>query len=115
MLLLSFNVCAENQVQALIEPEAQDDSTVERQKIEVIGGMSENIGTFLAPKRISKEQIEIRKFTDVTRALRQTTGVYVREEEGHGLRPNIGLRGTNPDRSKKVVIMEDGVLIGPAP
>lgn len=83
-------------------------------EIRVIGGQ-EDVASPLAPNRITKEKIEKNQFTDVTRALKQTSGVYVREEEGQGLRPNIGLRGTNPDRSKKVVLMEDGVLIGPAP
>ena len=67
------------------------------------------------PKKISNEVIESFQFTDVNRALKHTSGVYIREEEGQGLRPNIGLRGTNPDRSKKVVILEDDILIGPAP
>lgn len=71
-----------------------------------------NSGT---PHRVSKEKVSLYKYTDVNRVLRQTAGIYIREEDGQGLRPNIGLRGTNPDRSKKVVLMEDGVLIGPAP
>lgn len=71
-----------------------------------------NSGT---PVRVGKDKINLYKYTDVNRVLRQTTGVYVREEDGQGLRPNIGLRGTNPDRSKKVVLLEDGVLSGPAP
>lgn len=47
--------------------------------------------------------------------LQSVPGVYVRGEDGFGLRPNIGLRGANADRSKKITLLEDGVLFGPAP
>jgi Fe(3+) dicitrate transport protein len=42
-------------------------------------------------------------------ALRKVPGVTVRDEEGLGLRPNIGIRGLNPTRSSKVLLLEDGV------
>ncbi|SDD38555.1 TonB-dependent receptor family protein [Aquimonas voraii] len=45
----------------------------------------------------------------VNEALRKVPGVTVRDEEGFGLRPNIGIRGSNPTRSTKVLLLEDGL------
>jgi Fe(3+) dicitrate transport protein len=64
---------------------------------------------------IGNKQLERFEYDDPTAVLMSTPGLYVRTEDGMGLRPNIGLRGVNPDRSKKVTLLEDGILFGPAP
>lgn len=64
---------------------------------------------------VGKEELERQETNDLHRVLQGVPGVYVREEDGFGLRPNIGLRGASADRSSKVTLMEDGVLSGPAP
>lgn len=64
---------------------------------------------------ISSEDLDRQNYTDINRVLNSTAGVNIQEEEGFGLRPNIGLRGSGTSRSSKVTIMEDGVLAAPAP
>jgi Fe(3+) dicitrate transport protein len=64
---------------------------------------------------IGNKQLERFRYDDPNAIVQQVPGVYVRQEDGVGLRPNIGIRGANADRSKKITLMEDGILFGPAP
>lgn len=64
---------------------------------------------------MGKKELERFEHDDAHSVLLRVPGVYVRGEDGYGLRPNIGFRGANSDRSKKLTLMEDGVLFGPAP
>ena len=64
---------------------------------------------------IESTVIEDSRVFNVNEALRKVPGVHVREEEGVGLRPNIGIRGMNPTRSTKVLLLEDGLPLSYAP
>jgi Fe(3+) dicitrate transport protein len=64
---------------------------------------------------LSEADLKVFKQDDISRILINVPGVTVQETDGFGLRPSIGMRGTNPDRSSKITLMEDGVLIAPAP
>ncbi|NUP06492.1 MAG: TonB-dependent receptor [Polyangiaceae bacterium] len=64
---------------------------------------------------IRPADLERFEYSDPHRVLQSVPGVYIRGEDGFGLRPNIGMRGALSDRSKKITLMEDGVLFGPAP
>ena len=47
--------------------------------------------------------------------IRKAPGVHVVDEEGLGLRTNIGIRGLDPGRSRSVLILEDGVPVALSP
>lgn len=64
---------------------------------------------------LSEADLKVFQQDDISRILINVPGVTIQETDGFGLRPSIGMRGTNPDRSSKITLMEDGVLIAPAP
>ena len=64
---------------------------------------------------VSNEDLQKAMDTDIQKILTAVPGIYMRTEEGYGLRPNISIRGTAIERSAKVTVMEDGVLVAPSP
>ena len=64
---------------------------------------------------VDNEQMENENITDINQVLKTVPGVYISEEDGLGLRPNISIRAGIGGRSSKVHLMEDGVPIAPAP
>jgi Fe(3+) dicitrate transport protein len=97
--------------------QTSEDSTAEQKPLrvpltEVIGTAPEAMEHIPGSGRvITRERLEENRRLTIHEALREVPGVHVRDEEGIGIRPNIGIRGLDPTRSRKVHIMEDGVPI----
>ena len=90
-----------------------DDEGVE--SVTIIGSKDDARNLAGSGTVLSEEDLNKIVDTDIHKILSAVPGLYFRTEDGYGLRPNISIRGTSIDRSAKVTLMEDGVLIAPAP
>ncbi len=105
---------------AMAQEPAAETAQAEEGKVHILKGLlitssaEETASVGGGVRFVSKEEIEKFAATDVNRVLRVVPGVQLQEEDGFGLRPNIGIRGSGNDRNNKIVVMEDGVLMAPA-
>lgn len=84
-------------------------------RVDVIGGQEQLLKTPSSAMIIEQDELEASHVFTTNEALRKVPGVVVRDEEGFGMRPNIGIRGLNPTRSTKVLLLEDGIPLTYAP
>jgi Fe(3+) dicitrate transport protein len=107
---------AKTDAEIAAEEEAAEEARAEAEEekeVSIVG--TKVIETSGSAHVIRPKQLERFEHSDPHQVFLGVPGVYVRGEDGFGLRPNIGMRGALSDRSKKITLMEDGVLFGPAP
>ncbi len=64
---------------------------------------------------LSRQELQKFEATNVNSVLRSVPGVYLREEDGMGTFPNIGIRAGGSGRSGRISIMEDGIPAAMSP
>jgi Fe(3+) dicitrate transport protein len=91
------------------------DSATRLPGMTIIGSPSDRSRIPGGAQVIDRATLQRARVLTTNEALRKVSGVTVRDEEGLGLRPNIGIRGLNPTRSTKTLLLEDGIPVTIAP
>ena len=115
LLSLALVACAGAVSPAIAQDGASaPDGGAERQAVEldavrVIANPEDPQSTTGSAYYLSERELEKFEYANVNNILRNVPGVYVREEDGLGTYPRIGIRASSAGRSDKVSILEDGI------
>ena len=112
-LALGISIASLASIPAASYAEQNENTVIET--VRIVGSQADARAIAGSVNVITSEELEVFEYTDIHKILSNVPGVNFRPEEGFGLRPNISIRGTYADRSGKITLMEDGVLIAPAP
>lgn len=106
---------AQDDHQATTKNPEEPPDVLELPTVDVIGTVDAMESISGSGAVIDKETLYQSHVFTTNEALRKIPGVNVRDEEGFGMRPNIGIRGLNPTRSTRTLLLEDGLPLSYAP
>jgi Fe(3+) dicitrate transport protein len=114
---LALPLHAEDKLADAKPDQAEAKNTTEKaDKVTVTGILPSNLeavpGSFT---EITKEELEVKRPFSVQEALVNVPGVNIVGENSFGLGLNIGMRGLDPRRTSRTLLMEDGVPLFLAP
>ena len=92
---------------------SEDETFLE--EITIVGSQEDVLIFTGAAHVISREDLAQFEYSDIQRIIRKVPGISVQVEDGYGLRPNLSIRGVATERSGRITLLEDNVLIAPAP
>lgn len=119
LIIISFNLSfTQDQTKSSIF-ELKPDTTIYQYdfpQIDVIGRKKEVLNRIPGSGTIIESR-DLERIVPLTgnEVFKLIPGLNVVDEEGLGLRVNIGIRGLDPDRSRTILMLEDGIPIALAP
>lgn len=108
-------LCAAGLLAGAVPASAQDGAPPEITDVIIVGSQKNALETAGSAHFIGPEQLEKFEYADVHSIVGGAPGVHVQTEDGYGLRPNISIRGVATERSGRITLLEDNILIAPAP
>ncbi len=122
LCMLTAHVCAAAEPAEAVQDQSETRARIQQPRlpaafdeITIIGDADDVSSTAGSAYVIDEARLEEFKYTDVQRIVREIPGVSVQVEDGYGLRPNLSIRGTATERSGRITLLEDNILIAPAP
>ncbi len=110
--LIAAGIMAASATQVAANTESAQNKTKKTPILEtvlVIGNAENAQNTTGSAFVLDKAELEKFESTNINNILRSVPGVYVREEDGLGSFPRIGIRASSAGRSDKISILEDGL------
>lgn len=94
-----------------------DDANIDMilEEVSIVGSRTKARQIAGAAAYLGPEQLERFSYSDIQSILRSVPGISLQTEDGFGLRPNISIRGVATERSSRITLLEDNILIAPAP
>lgn len=83
--------------------------------ITIIADIEDPQSTFGSAYTVTQRELEKFESSNVNRVLQTVPGVYVREDDGLGAFPRIGIRASSAGRSDRINVLEDGIPAAMAP
>jgi len=96
-------------------PASAQNAPTQVEEVTIVGTREDVAATAGSATVVDAQRLEQFAYTDIQSIVRDIPGVSVQLEDGYGLRPNLSIRGTASERSGRITLLEDNVLIAPAP